>query len=85
MIPGSGRSSREGIGYPLQYSWASLVAQQVKNLPAMQETWVPSLSWEDPLEKGKATHSSISTWGGKETDTTEPLSLYTEVKATVRE
>ena len=43
------------------------------------------LGWEDPLEKGKATHSSISTWGGKETDTTEPLSLYTEVKATVRE
>ena len=49
----------EGIGYPLQYSWASLVAQLVKNLPAMPETWVWSLSWEDPLEKGKATHSSI--------------------------
>ena len=62
LIPGSGRSSREGIGYPLQYSWASLVAQQVKNLPAMQETWVPSLSWEDPLEKGKATHSGILAW-----------------------
>ena len=44
---------------PVQYSWASLVAQLVKNLPAMQETWVRSLSWEDPLEKGKATHSSI--------------------------
>ena len=59
LIPGSGRSAGEGIGYPLQYSWASLVAQLVKNLPAMQETWVQSLGWEDPLEKGKATHSSI--------------------------
>ena len=42
--------------------WASLVAQLVKNLPAMQETWVQSLGWEDPLEKGKATHSSILAW-----------------------
>ena len=58
-IPESGRSAGEGIGYPLQYSWASLVAQMVKNLPAMQETWVRSLGWEDPLEQGKATHSSI--------------------------
>ena len=41
---------------------ASLVAQQVKKLPAMQETWVRSLGWEDPLEKGKATHSSILAW-----------------------
>ena len=49
-IPGSGRSPGEGIGYPLQYSWASLVAQLVKNLPAMWETWVRSLGWEDPLE-----------------------------------
>ena len=49
-------------GYPLQYSWASLVAQLVKNLPAMQETWVPSLDWEDPLEKGMATHSGILAW-----------------------
>ena len=62
LIPGSGRSSREGIGYPLQYSWASLVAQQVKNLPAMQETWVQSLGWEDPLEKGMETHNSILDW-----------------------
>ena len=54
LIPGSGRSSGEGIGYPLQYSWASLVAQPVKNLPAMWETWVGSLCWEDPLAKGKA-------------------------------
>ena len=59
LIPGSGRSAGEGIGYPLQYSWASLVAQLVKNPPAMQETWVWSLGWEDALEKGKATHSSI--------------------------
>ena len=57
-ILGSGRSSGEGIGYPFQYCWASLVAQLVKNLPAMRETWVLSLDWEDPLEKRKATHSS---------------------------
>ena len=61
MIPESGRSTGEGIGCPFQYSWASLVAQLVKN-PAMQETWVRSLDWEDPLEKGKATHSSILAW-----------------------
>ena len=42
--------------------WASLVAQMVKNLPAMQETWVRSLGWEDPLEKGKTTQSSILAW-----------------------
>ena len=59
LIPGSGRSSGERIGYLLQYSWASFVAQLVKNLPAMWETWVWSLRWEDPLEKGQATHSSI--------------------------
>ena len=59
LIPGSGRSTGEGIGYLLQYSWASLVSQLVKNLPAMQETWVRSLDWEDPLEKRKATYSSI--------------------------
>ena len=61
-IPGSGRSAGEGIGYPLQSSWASPVAQLVKNPPAMWETWVQSLGWEDPLEKGKATHSSILAW-----------------------
>ena len=66
-IPGSGRSPGEGIGYPLQYSWGSLVAQLliaqlVKNPPAMGETWVRSLGWEDPLEKGKATLSSILAW-----------------------
>ena len=58
-IPGSERAPAEGIGYPLQYSWASLVAQLVKKLPAMRETWVQSLGWEDPLENGKATHSSL--------------------------
>ena len=58
-IPGSGRSPGEGIGYLFQYSWASLVPQLVKNPPAMWETWVQSLGWEDPVEKGKAIHSSI--------------------------
>ena len=61
-IPGSGRSPGEGNGYPLQYSWASLAAQLVKNSPAMWESWVQSLGWEDPLEKGMATHSSILAW-----------------------
>ena len=61
-IPGSGRSPEEGIGYPIQYSWASLVAQLVKDPSAMQETWVQSLGWDDPLKKGKATHSSILAW-----------------------
>ena len=87
-FPGSGRSAGEGIGYPLQYSWASLVAQLVKNLLAMQETWVGSLSWEDPLEEGVATHSSVLVWriheepgglqsiGCKELDTTEQLSTH---------
>ena len=52
LIPGSGRSGGEGLSYPLQYSWASLVVQPVKNPPAMRETWVPSLGGEDLLEKG---------------------------------
>ena len=63
MIPGSGRSSGEGIGYPLQYSWASLGAQTVKNPPAVWETWVQSSGWEDALEEGMAPHSSILAWG----------------------
>ena len=62
LIPGLGRFPGEGIGYPLQFSWASLVAQLVKNPPTMWETWVRSLSWEDLLEKGKATHASILAW-----------------------
>ena len=52
-------SPGEGNGNPLQYSWASLVAQMVKNPPAMQETWVQSLGREDPLEEEITTHSSI--------------------------
>ena len=52
-IPGSGRSSGEGIGYPLQYSWASLVAQLAKNPPAMWETWIRSRGWEDSPGEGK--------------------------------
>ena len=84
MIPGPGRSTGEGIGYPLQYSWASLVAQLVKNTAAMWETWVRSLGWEDPLEKGKATQASILAWRipwtvqsmeSQRVDTTERLSL----------
>ena len=58
-IPELGRSLAEGIGYPLQYSWAFLLAQTVKNLFTMQETWVQSLDWKDPLEEGMATHSSM--------------------------
>ena len=55
------------------FHWASLVVQLVKNLPATPETWVQSLGWEDPLEKGKATHSSILAWGCKELDAIEQL------------
>ena len=61
-IPGLERSPGEGTDYPLQYSWVSLVAQIVKNPPAMQETWIRSLGWEDPLEEGMATRSSILAW-----------------------
>ena len=81
LIPGSGRSTGEGMGYPPQYSWVSLVAQLVKNLPAMRKTWVRSLGWEDPLKKGTAIPSSTlawrSPWGCKESDMTEGLSLST--------
>jgi len=54
-----GRSTGEGIGYSPQYSWTSLLAKLVKNSPAIWETWLGSLGWEDSLEKGKATHSNI--------------------------
>ena len=50
------------FSYELVSSWASLIAQSVKNLPAMQETWVRFLGWEDPLEKEMATYSSIRAW-----------------------
>ena len=91
-IPESGRSTGEGIGYPLQYSWASLVTQLVKNPPAMWETWFGSLGWEDPLEKGKATHYDILAWriqvtvlstGLQRVDTTEQLSLSQMLIASV--
>ena len=85
MTPASGQSTGEGIGYPLHDSWASLVAQLVKNWPAIRETWVLSLDWEDPLEKGKAfalQYSGLENFkdcivhgGRKESDTTEQLSL----------
>ena len=84
LIAVSERSPGEGISYPLQYRWTSFLAQLVRNQPAMQETWIESLDWEDPLEKGKATHSSILTWripglyspwGHKEPNTAEQLSL----------
>ena len=85
LTTGSGSSPREGLGYPLQYSWAILVDQMIKNPPVMQETLVRSLGWEDPLEEGMATHSSILPWkipltekpgrlqsiGSQELDTTE--------------
>ena len=79
-IPGLGRFPGEAKGYPLQYSWASLVAQIVKNPPTIWKTWVQSLGWEDPLEKGKATHSRILAQriprgDCKEQDATEQLSL----------
>ena len=62
QFPGQEDPLEKGVSYPLQYSWASLVAETVKNPPAMQETWVWSVDWEDPLEEGMATHSSILAW-----------------------
>ena len=88
MILGLGRSPGEGIGYPLQYSWASMVAQMVKNPLGMQETWIRSLGWEDAaLEEGMANHSvflpeefheqrslaGCSPWSRKKSDITEQL------------
>ena len=81
-----GSSPGEGIGYPPQYSWASLVALMVKNLPAVWDTWVLSLGWEDSLEEGMATHSkflpgespwteepggALGPWGCEESDMTK--------------
>ena len=79
-IPGLGRSAGEGIDYPFKYSYASLVPPLAKNPPARWETWVQSLGWEDSLEKGKATQSSIQAWRIRWTrqsmlDTTERRSL----------
>ena len=73
-IPGSERSSGEGIGCPVQYSWASLVAQLVKKPPVMRETWVQSLGDEETLEEGMATHSSILAWRIPRTE--EPGGLW---------
>ena len=86
LIPGSGRSTGEGIGYPLLYSWASLVAQLVKNVPAMRKTWVQPLGWEDSLERERLPtpvfwpgefHGPYSPLDGKESDMTQWLSLFT--------
>ena len=80
LIPGSGRSAGEGIGYALQYSWASLVAQLVKNPSAMQETWVRFLGWEASLRMERLPtpvfwpgefHGLYSPWGCNELDMTE--------------
>ena len=97
-IPGWGKSPGEGIGYPLQYSWSSLVAQMVMNLPAMRDTWVQPLGWEYPLEDGMATHTvflpresheqrslmGYSTWGSKEWDRTERLTLSLSLFSSVQ-
>ena len=84
-IPGLGRSPGEGTDYPLQCSWAPLVSQLVRKLPAMRETWVQSLGWEDPLEKWERLptpgfwpgefHGLYSPRGHKESHTTEQISL----------
>ena len=92
-IPGLGRSTGEEISYPLQYSWASCVAQLVKNPPAMWETWVRALGREDPLEKemqptpvflpgkphGRRTLVGYSPWGLKESNTTERLHFHFQI------
>ncbi|KAJ1366500.1 hsp90 co-chaperone Cdc37 [Parelaphostrongylus tenuis] len=87
LIPGSGRSAGKGIGYRLQYSWASLVAQLVKNPPAMRETWVRSLGWEDPRRREELPtpvfwpgefHGLYSPWGRKESDMTERLHVTSQ-------
>ena len=76
LIPGSWRFPWEGVGFPLQYSWDSLVAQTVKNLPAIWETWVRSLGWEDPLEKGIATYPSTLAWRIQRQRSLEGYSLW---------
>ena len=85
LIPGSGRSAGEGIGYPLKYSWVSLVVQLIKNLPAIRETWVQSLGWKDlwrgerlpiPVSWHGEFHGLYSPWGPKEFNTTEQLHFH---------
>ena len=75
LIPGSGRLTGEEISYPFQYPWASLVAQTVKNLPAMPETSVQSLGWENSLEEGLRTHSSRQPMPGESLWREEPGGL----------
>ena len=72
-IPRLRKSPGEGIGYPLQYSWASLMAQTVKNPRAVQDMWVQSLGWKDPMVEVMATHFSILAW--KSPWTEEPRGL----------
>ena len=83
-IPGLGRCPGEGIGYPLQYSWASLVAQLVKDLPTMRRpgfnSWVGKISWRRerlliPVFWPRKFHRLYSPWGHKESDKTEEISL----------
>ena len=81
-IPGLGSSPGEGISCPLQYSWASQVAQTVKNLPAMQEIWVQPLGWEDSLEEGMATH--LVSLPGEYPCTEEPGRLQSMASQRVR-
>ena len=93
-ISRSGKSPGEGIGYLFQYSWASLVAQMVKNETTMWETWVQSLGWEDPLEEGiwqptpvfllenphgQRSLAVYSPQGHKESDMTEQLNTNTHL------
>ena len=88
LIPGSERSTGEGIGYPLQYSWASLVAQLVNNLPSMWETWVQSLGWEDPQRRERLSTlvfqlgeflELYSPWGLKQLDTLSDFHLLAPI------
>ena len=92
-ISGSGRSAGKGIGYPPQYSWASLVAQLVKNLPARWETWVRSPGWEVAWRRERLPtpvfwpgefHGLYSPWGRKELDTTERLSFSLSMDAKLK-
>ena len=81
LIPGSGRFPVEGIDYPFQYSWVSLVDQLVKNLPSVWETWVGKILWRRerlpprPQYSGLENSMDYSPWGHKESDITERLSL----------
>ena len=84
LIPGLGRSTGKRIGYPLQYSWASLVAHLVKKLPAMWGTWVGKIPWRrerlpTPVFWPGEFHGVYSPWGHKESDTTEHPSLLLEM------